>query len=199
MNTLVRSARIAAVLLILAAVIGDVSPSIQDGTFRFYNFFGYFTIQSNLIAVVALAIASFYTGRERPQWVEYLRACATVYLIIVTTVYWTLLAPTSDPNVVWANYIVHLTSGIILLVDWLIEGPRHTLPASRFWVVLIFPAVWLGVVVVRGATDGWVPYPFLEPDSGYASIAVVVVGIGVVGGLLALAVFKTTRWRLVTP
>ena len=199
MKNVVTSLRIAAAALILAAIVGDAWPAIADGTFRFFNFFGYFTIQSNLIAATALGIAAFYTGRERPRWVEYLRACATVYLIIVTTVYWILLAPTLVPQVPWANYVLHLASGIIVLADWLFEGPRRTPPASRFWLVLVYPTVWLVVVIVRGATDGWVPYPFLEPQDGYASVAVVVAGIAVAGTVLAIAVFKSTRWRRVTP
>lgn len=195
----VRVARLTAVILILAAITGDAWPAIQDGTFRFVNFFGYFTIQSNLIGAAALGIAAFYTARSRPQWVEYLRGCAAIYLIIVTTVYWTLLAPTSTPEVPWANYVVHLASGIILLADWLLEGPRSTLPAKRFWVVLVYPAGWLVVVLIRGATDGWVPYPFLEPADGYAAVAMVVAGIILVGAVLALLIFNATRWRPVTP
>ena len=196
MNTLIRSARIATIALILTAITADAWSPIADGTFRFLNFFGYFTNQSNLIAVLALGIAAYYTGRARPEWVEYLRAASVVYLIIVTTVYWTLLAPTWDPALPWANFVVHLVSGVIVLADWLLEGPRRTLPLARFWVVLVYPAVWLLVVLVRGATDGWVPYPFLEPDNGYASIAVVVTGIIVIGTVLAVAVFKATKWRL---
>lgn len=199
MKNVVTSLRIAAAALILAAIVGDAVPDLTDGTFEFFDFFGFFTMQGNLIAAATLGIAALYTGRERPRWLEYLRASATVYLIIVTTVYWILLAPTLVPQVPWANYVLHLASGIIVLADWLIEGPRRTLPASRFWLVLPYPAVWLVVVIVRGATDGWVPYPFLEPDNGYASVAIVVAGIIVAITVLAIAVFKSTRWRRVTP
>ncbi|WP_152649791.1 Pr6Pr family membrane protein [Demequina oxidasica] len=199
MNRVVRFARVAAVLIILAAITTDAARAISLGTFEFFNFFGYFTIQTNLIGATALGLAVAHTGRERPRWLEYLRASATVYLVIVTTVYWTLLAPTSEPDVVWTNLVLHLFSGIFVLADWLVEGPRHSLPASHFWVVLLYPAAWLTVVLIRGATDGWVPYPFLEPGNGYASVAIVVGGILAVGTILALLIFRSTRWRLVTP
>lgn len=43
------------------------------------------------------------------------------------------------------------------------------------------------------------PYPFLEPADGYASVAIVAAGILVTGSVLAPLIFKATKWRLVTP
>ena len=43
----------------------------------------------------------------------------------------------------------------------------------------------MAVTLVRGAIDGWYPYPFLDPaNGGYASVAIYVVGIFV--GFLAI-------------
>ena len=55
------------------------------------------------------------------------------------------------------------------------------------------------MVLIRGATDGWFPYPFLDPAKGYASIAVVVAGIFVAGVVIGGLLFSATRWRRVTP
>ena len=195
-----RVGRVLVALLMLAAVVRLLVDSIQDGDFVFWNFFGYFTIQNNLIGVAALLIAAGYTGLARPQWVEYLRACGTTYLFIVVTVYWTLLMPTSEDSPwTWTNLVVHGISGVALVVDWLVEGPRERLPLRRVWVVLTYPTLWLAVSLVRGATDGWVPYPFLDPANGYASVAVYVGVIFVVGVLVGSAVFVTTRWRRISP
>jgi len=172
---------------------------VDSGEFVFWNFFGYFTIQNNLIGATALLIAAHFTGRARPQWVEYLRVSAAVYLSIVVTVYWLLLAPLEDNVTAWTNLILHGASGVFLLADWLLEGPRSKLPVRRAWIVLVYPVVWLTVVLIRGATDGWFPYPFLDPANGYASIAVVVVGIIVSGLVVGGLLFRATRWRVVTP
>ena len=55
-------------------------------------------------------------------------------------------------------------------------------------VVLLFPAVWLVVVLLRGATDGWVPYPFLDPGQEYAAVAgycvVILVAFFVIGAFV---------------
>ncbi len=192
--------RVLGAAAVTTALIATTFAAVSDGVFVLWNFFGFFTIQSNVIGIVVLLIAVRYTGRDRPRWVELARACATVYLVIVGIVYWTLLVGV-DVQIAypWANLVLHAMSSVLLLADWLIEGPREPLPWRFTWVVLIYPAVWLAVVVVRGATDGWVPYPFLDPDKGYASVAVVGLGIAAVGYGLGLAVFRLTRWRVVTP
>ena len=192
-------ARLLIAALMLAAVIHDLSAAISGGSFVFWNFFGYFTIQTNLIGVVALVIAARFTGLARPQWVEYLRAFAATYLVIVVTVFWTLLAPTAEGLWTWTNLVLHGLSGAVLLADWLLEGPRRGLPLRKVWLVLIYPVMWATVVLVRGATDGWFPYPFLDPENGYGSIAEVVAGIFVAGLVVGGLLFSATRWRRLVP
>jgi len=191
--------RVLAAALIVAAVINDLRDAIIGGTFNFFNFFGYFTIQTNLIAATTLVIAARFTGLARPQWVEYLRAFAATYLVIVVTVYWMLLAPTADNRWEWSNLVLHGLSCLVLVADWLLEGPRARLPLRHVGLVLVYPVVWLIVVLIRGATDGWFPYPFLDPAKGYASIAVVIAGIFVAGIVLGGVMFSVTRWRRLVP
>ena len=123
-------ARLLIAALMLAAVLHDLSGAIDSGTFVIWNFFGFFTIQTNLIGIVTLIIAARFTGAPRPAWVEYLRACAATYLVIVVTVFWTLLAPTSDGLWTWTNLVLHGVSGVVLLADWLLEGPRTRASAA---------------------------------------------------------------------
>ena len=53
-----------------------------------WNYFSYFTIESNVIAFVTLAVAGWYawTGAS-PRWLELLRGAATVYMTITGMVY----------------------------------------------------------------------------------------------------------------
>jgi hypothetical protein len=53
---------------------------------------------------------------------------------------------------------------------------------------LIFPIVWVVLTLVRGAVDGWYPYPFLDPgNGGYRTVAyhigVILAGFLVIGGV----------------
>lgn len=198
MPSLLKVLRFAFAALILAAVVTEAAATISEGVFNFWNFFGYFTIQSNLIGAGVLLAALPTTGAARPAWLEYVRLSAATYLAIVVVVYWTLLA-SADVGIhyPWANYVLHAVSGVVLVADWILEGPRRVPPLGALGVVVAYPLVWLGVVLYRGATDGWVPYPFLHPDNGYGSIAVVVIAIVVVAMLVALGLRPLAAKRAV--
>ncbi|MCC4250171.1 MULTISPECIES: Pr6Pr family membrane protein [Microbacterium] len=82
--------------------------------------------------------------------------------------------------------ILHVCFPFLVLVDWLIVGDRRLLPWGQLWLVLLYPLAWLTVVLMRGATDGWVPYGFLLPERGALSLAGH--SIGLVIALLAAGV-----------
>lgn len=195
MYAMVRAFRVFAALGILVAVVASALPSMTDGTFKFFNTYGFFTNQTNAIGAAALIVAAVYTRSPRPDWVEYLRAMAATYLTVVTIVYWLLLAQWHTPAVPWANTVLHLASGIVVVGDFLLAGPRRVLRLDRMWVVLIYPLLWLGVILARGITDGWVPYPFLDPRNGYAYIATICLVVVCVGALFSAVYFRAPRWR----
>ncbi|MFV0287617.1 MAG: Pr6Pr family membrane protein [Demequina sp.] len=197
MTTTVRAWRVATPVAMLIAIASLVADGVRHGDFVLWNFFGYFTIQSNIIGIVALAVALRFTGRERPTWVEWLRVSAATYMVIVVVVFWWLLYPTMSGGPSWEDLVLHLASGVILVADWLLEGPRPRLALRHLGVCMIYPAVWLAVVLVRGATDGWVPYFFLDPENGYASVGVMIVIIVGAGLGICAALTRMTSWRVV--
>ncbi|GAA1208600.1 Pr6Pr family membrane protein [Rhodoglobus aureus] len=126
------------------------------------------------------------------------RGSVTTYIIIVGVVYATLLAPLGAAGgvpVAWANTALHIITPIYALADWILFSDRARIGFNRLWIVLIYPIVWVVVVLVRGATDGWVPYPFLHPDTGYASVFFYVGLIIVVMLAFGSLVFWISRMR----
>lgn len=154
-----------------------------------FNFFGFFTVQSNLLAAAVLLLLGGHdlTGRAQPGWLPVARGCVTVYVIIVGIVYAVLLAPLGEAGgvpIAWANTVLHIISPILMPVGWLVFRDRPPLPWRALPWVLAYPFVWLLVVLLRGATDGWVPYPFLAPSNGYPTVfgyclAIFALGMGV--------------------
>jgi hypothetical protein len=55
------------------------------------------------------------------------------------------------------------------------------------------------VVIIRGATDGWVPYPFLDPANGYGSVAVYCVIIAIAFAVVGWLVLWYSRVRVLKP
>jgi len=53
---------------------------------------------------------------------------------------------------------------------------------------VIYPLAWTVLTVIRGALDGWYPYPFLDPaNGGYGAVVTTTVGIVVGFFVIALA------------
>jgi hypothetical protein len=199
MTTAICTWRLLGAALIVAGLVANVVGHVQQGDFAFWDTLGYFSHQSNILAAILLLTLARYTGRPRPLLLEYARASVAMYLVIVTVVFWTLLGgfEPGDPYR-WSTLTMHGISCVILLADWLLEGPRKAPPLRRVWVVLPYALVWIAVALVRGATDGWVPYPFMDPKDGYLPVAIIVGGIVVVGLAIGAVLFRLTRWRVVT-
>lgn len=198
--------RIVAALAILLALGVQAWADLTYGTFTWSQLPGYFTPLAALAAAVALIASVVWAptsskaaarGTE-PAWVSLLRVNATTYGVITGAVYWSLLSGVATPVFPWANFILHGGAGAILFADWLFIDRREHLPLSTVWSVLIVPAVWVGYLLVRSHIDGWVPYAFLDPALGAASIAATVGKIAGVGLAVAMALHLIARRRNAT-
>ncbi|KQO62295.1 Pr6Pr family membrane protein [Curtobacterium sp. Leaf261] len=205
MRTVVNVLRLVVAIAIIIAIAAQWARSVQSPLYNFFNFFGYFTIQSNIIAAVALLVAVVVGIRRRQSrgsadWTVLLRGAATVYMGVTGVVYNTLLVGgTVDNsfNVQWSNDILHRIGPVYLILDWLLFSDRGRLTMSRIWIFLVYPIVWTIVILIRGATDGFVPYPFLDPSLGYGVVALYCVGVAVFFALLSIVVIWFSRLRLV--
>ena len=190
--------RLAMVVLVVIAIVATLLDTASRATINPFNFFGYFTMQSNIITALILLLAALATIRRRPQTplLVLARACATTYIVIVGIVYNALLAGLEGGvSLQWANWVLHVAFPIYAALDWILFGDHLTVPWRKFWIVLIFPVVWIIVVIIRGATDGWVPYPFLDPTQGYGVVALYAIGIFVTTGIVGVTVFALSRVR----
>ena len=181
-----------------AAVLATFSDSASRGPVNPFNFFGYFTIQSNLLGAVVLGVAAVVGlfGRRQGLVLQLARASITTYLLVVALVYNTLLAGLGGAGVAWANTVMHVVFPLFCLLDWLLVPDREALRFRLLWVVELFPTAWCAVVLLRGALDGWVPYPFFDPANGYGSVLLYVVGIAATFIGVGAIVFAASRLRL---
>lgn len=168
---------------VLRIAVGDANP---------FDFFGYFTNQtSSLTALVLIAVGALaLNGRRPPLWLSVAWGVGAACLIVVAVVY-NALVPGTGSAPVWVSVVLHVVFPALVLIDIVFSPDQPRLAWTQLWWVLPYPLVWITVVLLRGATDGWVPYGFLLPERGLPSLALHVVGI-----LMLLVVAATAVWAL---
>lgn len=208
-------ARLAAAVLGFAAIIAQLTRTLQNAAEATTawgghlptvatNFLSFFTIESNLLAAIVLAIGAIWAwtsgrgaGRE-PGWFAVLLLCVSTYMIVTGIVYNLLLRNVELPQgvtVVWANEVLHVVIPLFLLADVLFATKRRALPWSAVAIAAIFPIAWATYTLIRAnmiiapatGEPWWYPYPFLDPHkapgeylgvSGYiVAIAVAIIGV----------------------
>jgi hypothetical protein len=189
-------------VLALVAVVATFAASAAKAPINPFNFFGYFTIQTNIglaLVLIVLAVEGF-TGRTPSPLLRLTSASFFAYMLVVGIVYNTLLIGMAGGVLLpWANTVLHVVLPIYALIDLVLFGDRDPLPWKRFAFVLIYPLVWTVVVLIRGATDGWVPYPFLGPSQGYGVVALFCVAIAIAFAAAGALAWWLSRVHILKP
>lgn len=211
-------ARVAASVLGLAAIIAQLSRTMQNASAATTewgghiptvaaNFLSFFTIESNLLAAIVLTIGAIWALRHRestdaePQWFAVLLLCVSTYMIVTGIVYNTLLRGVELPQgvtVPWSNEVLHVWFPVFLLLDVLFAPRRRALAWSTVFIAAIFPVVWAVYTLVRAnmiiapATGDtwWYPYPFLDPHLVPGGyVGVAAYVVGIAAAIIAAAYF----------
>ncbi|MGN8026307.1 Pr6Pr family membrane protein [Microbacterium sp. 22242] len=216
--------RLAGAALILLAVSTQVTMSVQNALAAatpaarhlptvIANLLSYFTILSNVAAIVALLLAGVWALRNarsrsvEPRGLAILLACVSTYMITTGIVYNLLLrnAPVGI-SAPWVNEVLHVVGPLILLADVLFAPQRRCLGWGVLGAVAAFPLVWVAYTLIRAnfiiapltGEHWWYPYPFLNPHlPGNSALTVVlyVVGIAIVILAVGAGVIAVSRKR----
>lgn len=156
--------RVVAVLLALSAEVWNLVNLSYSGE-RLSEHFGYFTVQSNLL--IAFVLVWMLSGARRPAWFPHLRGAATAYIILTGIIYAVLLAPPAELwswDISFTSLAHHRIVPIMAAIDWLLVTSAQPLRIRRAWTWMVYPVVYLACCWLRWGLDGWVPYPFLDPE-----------------------------------
>jgi hypothetical protein len=154
------------------------------------RFVSFFTILSNmLVAGVCIAVA---VGRARSRW----RGAAALYITVTGAIYSIILAslwsPTGAQKV--ADELLHHAVPVAYVLAWLVLAPHRRLAWGDALRWLVFPAVYLGWTIARGAVTGEYPYPFVDLGQlGATQVALNCLGIGVLFAVLGLVLVAVDR------
>lgn len=193
-------------LAVFSQLAFSLSFNQPDLTHFLWNYFSFFTILSNCLAMLTLLVAGWYCFKVPvdPPWLNLTRATIATYMVTTGVVYNLLLRDVSldqSSTLVWSNEILHVWAPLYLLLDWAFASGRTPLPWKRVGVVVVFPIVWAVYTMIRGAFVGWYPYPFLNPaqPAGYRGVVFYIILISIVILAAGYGLFAISRARKLQP
>ncbi|WP_326566032.1 Pr6Pr family membrane protein [Amycolatopsis rhabdoformis] len=158
-------------LVTQAFVSAGLSGRYASAGARVANMFAFFTIESNLLVLIAAVVFLFGrpTGVLRVLWLD-----ALIGITVTGVVYHVALRGLADLSgaALVADVLLHTISPIITVVGFLVAAPRVLKWNTVAWSV-VWPLAWLAFTLIRGAQDGFYPYPFVNAaELGYGRVAV---------------------------
>lgn len=162
------------------------------------NFFSYFTVESNIFAVIVLLIAGVgaVLGKRHDTF-AFFRGATTVYIMMTGIIYGLLLSGI-DVNTAlpWVNVVLHYILPAVVLADWLIDPPHRPIPFKLALAWLAFPLAYALYSLVRGSFVNWYPYPFLDPrEQGYSAVIVTALIIAAAAAAIVWTVARVTQFE----
>ncbi|MGI8425061.1 MAG: Pr6Pr family membrane protein [Actinomycetota bacterium] len=154
---------------------------------RLVNVFSFFTIQSNVIVAITTGLLALNLHRGSTSF-RALRLTGIVAIAITGIVFHIALANLHELTgfEALADLILHTLSPVLVVLGWILFGPRGQMGRSLVSLALIFPMTWLLYALLRGAIvkdrfgNDYYPYPFLNAAKlGYPSVFVAIMVVAV--------------------
>lgn len=185
---------------------GDASQASGESLLtRWLHYFSFFTIQSNIVCLVAaLAVVRGATLDSPGQ--RALRLASLMGITVTCIVFIVMLAKDSNETGASqvANVLLHYVSPPLVVGSWLAFGPDTGLRFSDIPRVMIWPVLWVIYTLIAGAVSGWYPYGFVDAAAhGYpdvlASVALIFAFAIATAGFYILAARLRWHRRLTAP
>jgi hypothetical protein len=190
-----------------SALVTEVATLAAQHRFNAGDFFSYFTVEANTLAVISLMVSSFALAAGRTsRTLSYFRGAVTLYMTTTILIFIVLLSgyPSSELTAVpWDNTVLHYIMPIVIIVDWLIAGRVAAITYRSAVIWMAFPLAYLAYSLVRGPIANWYPYPFMDPSThGYLGVAITSVVIAIILAVITWVIASVPRsphWRLLEP
>lgn len=181
-----------------SAIVTEIAVLIERGTFKPANFFSFFTIEGNILAIIVLFLGALAIVRGKSGFrMTMLRGATTLYILIVGIGFAILLSGLDNTRftaVPWDNIVLHYIMPVVMLIDWIIDPPKVRIELGKVLYWLVFPIVYVVYTLARGVHVKWYPYPFLDPSiKGYGHIAMMVALLLILGFILTWLLVRAAK------
>lgn len=157
----------------------EYDPQFSPFDYGRFNFFSYFTVQSNIMVAVYLLLFSLsllgVNKADKPVYNPYVTVFVTVYIIVTGAVYCCGIPLGFTPPFVW-DTAVHAMSSFIQVFHHIIIPPlmiillfirKYSVKFKMKYVGLcgIYPLIYSVFSIIRGALSNphFYAYPFYNP------------------------------------
>lgn len=167
-----------------SAIVTEIATIVERGRFVPANFFSFFTIESNILAVIIFTFSALAIAKGKQNYkLTMFRGAAALYMVTTGIVFAVLLAGIENSiltAVPWDNIVLHYIIPVAAVLDWLLDPPKQRIAFKKALVWIVFPIAYVVYSLVRGSLVGWYPYPFLDPSpNGYLGVAVTSLAIAI--------------------
>lgn len=196
---MIAAAKVLFAFLGFSAIVTEIATLVSVHHFVGGNFFSYFTVESNALAVISLVLSSFavVAGRTSER-LEFFRGAVTLYMTTTILIFIVLLSgyPASELTAVpWDNTVLHYVMPVVIIVDWLVVNRRRAVDYRRALLWLSYPLLYLCYSLIRGPIVGWYPYPFMDASlHGYLPVVLTSAVIAVVLAAITAVIAGAPAW-----
>lgn len=193
-----------ALALQLLLSIQLTSANGQGALTGVWLYLGYFTILTNVLAALALTAAArgLHGAVTRFFGRTDVHTAIAMSIVIVAAIYNLLLRQLWHPHgwQIVADNTLHVVMPALFLLHWWLAIPKATLRWPQVIVWQAYPAVYFAYVLIRGAVNGWYPYPFLDVTTlGYLRVLIDAGVVLLVFVAVALLLVALGRWQVQRP
>jgi len=148
--------RSGALILALAGLLKQIG--VFQGIISFHTFM-FYTIQSNLLAVVLFTYLTVRTAMSLKTdlhgnvgWKPRLGMIIAVDLLVTMVVFWALLTPVVPASYLWTfeNIVIHTLTPLLCLFDFILFSQPRSLKYRDVYYVCIFPVFYVIFTTIAG-------------------------------------------------
>jgi hypothetical protein len=177
-------------------LIQNRATSVIEAMLRYFTFF---TILTNILVAVVFTVVAFQWKHKGSFFTKSKTQTATaVYIFVVGFVYNVILRFLWQPQGVQrvVDELLHLIIPIIYIVYWYFNVRTSGISYKSIWNWLMYPMVYLVVVMIRGYFSEYYPYPFINVVAlGYEKALINSAGLTVFFGLVSIVFVWIARFK----
>ena len=175
---------------ILALIFNDAFITNSDSPFNSLRLFKYFTVQSNLVAVIYfLILLGMNVDKKNEKWINFVGG-VMIYTTITFLVFAIILEPLYQEKgfALLGSICLHYINPLLIIAYVISNRNDFTMKIkdTLFWV--IYPLFYLLFLIINGLITGDYLYPFFQ-ISEIGVVVFIAVIIGLIGLFFSLSFF----------